>query len=55
MPLTRRPPKEDPITVEELAKYDGSDSSKPVYVAVKGGLGLLQTNPRYRLRCLATA
>ncbi|KAI3628893.1 hypothetical protein CBS14141_000596 [Malassezia furfur] len=30
------PPKEDPITVEELAKYDGSDSSKPVYVAVKG-------------------
>ncbi|WFC98845.1 hypothetical protein MYAM1_001578 [Malassezia yamatoensis] len=28
-------PKDDPIHPDELAKYDGSDSSKPVYVAVK--------------------
>ncbi|PWN48049.1 cytochrome b5 [Violaceomyces palustris] len=30
------PPKDDPITVDELRKYDGSDESKPVYVAIKG-------------------
>ncbi|KAN0065847.1 hypothetical protein ACQY0O_000977 [Thecaphora frezii] len=30
------PPKDDPITVEVLKQYDGTDSSKPVYVAVKG-------------------
>ncbi|KOS15787.1 progesterone binding protein [Malassezia pachydermatis] len=31
-----QPPKDDPFTPEELAKYNGSDPSKPVYVAVKG-------------------
>ncbi|CAO1633139.1 unnamed protein product [Parajaminaea phylloscopi] len=30
------PPKDDPITPEELAQYDGSDPEKPVYVAIKG-------------------
>ncbi|EST05294.1 Cytochrome b5-like heme/steroid binding domain protein [Kalmanozyma brasiliensis GHG001] len=30
------PPKDDPISVEELKQYDGTDASKPVYVAVKG-------------------
>lgn len=30
------PPKDDPISVEELKQYDGTDESKPVYVAVKG-------------------
>ncbi|TXT15925.1 hypothetical protein VHUM_00428 [Vanrija humicola] len=29
-------PQDDPITVAELAKYDGSDPSKPIYVAIKG-------------------
>ncbi|MCJ1372336.1 hypothetical protein MMC20_003560 [Loxospora ochrophaea] len=29
------PPKSDPFTAEELAKFDGSDPSMPVYVAVK--------------------
>lgn len=30
------PPKEDPFTAEQLAKYDGSDPELPIYVAVKG-------------------
>ncbi|KAH9839081.1 progesterone binding protein [Rhodofomes roseus] len=29
-------PKDAPITLEELRKYDGSDSSRPIYVAIKG-------------------
>ena len=31
------PPKDDPFTTEELKKYDGSDTTKPIYVAIKGG------------------
>ena len=30
------PPKNDPYTQEQLKAYDGSDPSKPVYVAIKG-------------------
>lgn len=30
------PPKDDPITEAELAQYNGSDDSKPVYVCIKG-------------------
>ncbi|EED79913.1 predicted protein, partial [Postia placenta Mad-698-R] len=30
------PPRDDPITLEELKQYDGSDPSKPIYVAIKG-------------------
>jgi len=30
------PPKDDPFTTEELKQYDGSDPSKPIYVAIKG-------------------
>ena len=30
------PPKDDPFTTEELKEYDGSDLSKPIYVAIKG-------------------
>ncbi|PWN23856.1 cytochrome b5 [Microstroma glucosiphilum] len=30
------PPKDDPFTSSELAQYDGSDDSKPVYVCIKG-------------------
>lgn len=32
------PPKDDPYTTEELKQYDGSDASKPIYVAIKGAL-----------------
>jgi hypothetical protein len=30
------PPKDDPFTLEELKAFDGSDASKPIYVAIKG-------------------
>jgi hypothetical protein len=30
------PPKDDAFTQEELKAYDGNDSTKPVYVAIKG-------------------
>jgi hypothetical protein len=30
------PAKDDPFTTEELKQYDGSDSSKPILVAIKG-------------------
>ncbi|OSD04112.1 progesterone binding protein [Trametes coccinea BRFM310] len=30
------PPRDDPFTVEQLKQYDGSDPSKPIYVAIKG-------------------
>lgn len=30
------PPKDDPFTQEQLKAYDGTDASKPVYVAIKG-------------------
>ncbi|KAK1925462.1 cytochrome b5 [Papiliotrema laurentii] len=29
-------PKDDPISVAELRQYDGTDPSKPIYVAIKG-------------------
>lgn len=31
------PPKDDPFTTEQLREFDGSDPSKPIYVAIKGG------------------
>nr|XP_031858054.1 uncharacterized protein CI109_006496 [Kwoniella shandongensis]KAA5525126.1 hypothetical protein CI109_006496 [Kwoniella shandongensis] len=30
------PPKDDPITPSQLSQFDGSDPSKPIYVAIKG-------------------
>jgi hypothetical protein len=30
------PPKDDPFTQEELKAFDGTDTDKPVYVAIKG-------------------
>ncbi|PKY01881.1 cytochrome b5 [Aspergillus campestris IBT 28561] len=35
-PVQLNPPKDDPITKEELAKCDGTDSSRPTLVAIKG-------------------
>ena len=32
------PPKDDPYTTEQLKEFDGSDPTKPIYVAIKGGL-----------------
>ncbi|ETW81204.1 hypothetical protein HETIRDRAFT_46209 [Heterobasidion irregulare TC 32-1] len=30
------PPKDDPFTLDQLKQFDGSDPSKPIYVAIKG-------------------
>lgn len=30
------PPKDDPISLEELQAYNGQDADKPIYVAIKG-------------------
>ncbi|OBZ70969.1 putative steroid-binding protein 3 [Grifola frondosa] len=30
------PPKDDPFTVDQLKAFDGTDLSKPIYVAIKG-------------------
>ncbi|KAK7014397.1 putative steroid-binding protein 3 [Favolaschia claudopus] len=30
------PPKDDPFTLVQLKEFDGSDSSKPIYVSIKG-------------------
>lgn len=32
------PPRDDPYTLEQLKAFDGSDESKPIYVAIKGEL-----------------
>lgn len=33
-----QPPKNDPITLEQLKEFDGSDPSKPIYVSIKGAI-----------------
>ncbi|PGH27095.1 hypothetical protein AJ80_01282 [Polytolypa hystricis UAMH7299] len=42
-----KPPRDDPITVEELSKSDGTDSSKPTLVAIKGTVFDVSGNPSY--------
>jgi len=34
------PPKDDPYTSEQLKQYDGSDPTKPIFVAIKGSFHL---------------
>ncbi|KAG2205788.1 hypothetical protein INT47_003971 [Mucor saturninus] len=34
--MATQPPQSTPITVSELAKFNGSDPSLPIYVAIKG-------------------
>lgn len=36
MPSDRNLHQDDPISSSDLAQYDGSDPSKPIYVAIKG-------------------
>jgi len=31
-----QPPKDDAFTLEQLKQFDGSDPSRPIYVAIKG-------------------
>jgi len=42
------PPKDDPITVAELRQSDGTDSSKPTYVAIKGTVFDVSGNKAYQ-------
>ncbi|KAI5279962.1 hypothetical protein KEM54_003886 [Ascosphaera aggregata] len=42
------PPRDDLITVEELAQCDGSDPSRPTYVAIKGVVFDVSRNPMYK-------
>jgi len=41
------PPKETPITLEELSKCDGTNPDKPTYVAIKGTVFDVSKNPAY--------
>ncbi|KAF7507107.1 hypothetical protein GJ744_010920 [Endocarpon pusillum] len=46
-PVNLDPPKDDPITSEELSKCDGSDPSKPTLVAIKGTVFDVSGNDAY--------
>ncbi|KAI9722334.1 MAG: hypothetical protein M1812_001806 [Candelaria pacifica] len=41
------PPKNDPISVEQLSKCDGNSSSYPTYVAIKGKIFDVSGNKAY--------
>ncbi|KAI0896760.1 cytochrome b5 [Annulohypoxylon nitens] len=47
VPVNLDPPKDDPISVEELAKADGSEGQK-AYVAIKGKVYDVSGNKAYR-------
>jgi cytochrome b involved in lipid metabolism len=47
VPVQLDPPKDDPITVEELSKCDGTDPSRPTLVAIKGIVFDVSKNPAY--------
>ncbi|KAI5303447.1 hypothetical protein KEM56_007537 [Ascosphaera pollenicola] len=42
------PPKDDPITLEELAKCDGTDETRPTYLAIKGVVFDVSRNAMYK-------
>ncbi|KAJ9191916.1 hypothetical protein DTO166G4_674 [Paecilomyces variotii] len=46
-PVQLDPPKDDPITYEELSKCDGTDPSRPTLVAIKGVVFDVSRNPAY--------
>ncbi|CAI0641376.1 putative steroid-binding protein 3 [Colletotrichum fructicola] len=47
-PVELAPPKDDPITLEELAKADGSDPNGKTYVAIKGVVYDVTGNKAYQ-------
>ena len=49
------PPKENPFTQEQLKVYDGTDASKPVYVAIKGNRSFICPTPQPPLLLLPLA
>ncbi|KAL1994303.1 hypothetical protein VTN49DRAFT_2972 [Thermomyces lanuginosus] len=46
-PVQLDPPKDDPISVEELSKCDGTDPNRPIYVAIKGTVFDVTRNKAY--------
>lgn len=47
VPVQLEDPKDDPITVEELSKCDGTDPNRPTWVAIKGIVFDVSKNPAY--------
>ncbi len=43
------PPKDDPFTQEQLRAYNGTDPSKPVYLAIKGTFVLSAASPHHTI------
>ncbi|KAL1977993.1 hypothetical protein VTN31DRAFT_852 [Thermomyces dupontii] len=46
-PVQLDPPKDDPISKEELSKCDGTDPNRPIYVAIKGTVFDVTRNKAY--------
>ncbi|KAJ5882128.1 uncharacterized protein N7529_000800 [Penicillium soppii] len=47
VPVELDPPKDDPISLEELAKCDGTDPNRPTLVAIKGVVFDVSKNAAY--------
>ncbi|CRG85480.1 hypothetical protein PISL3812_02535 [Talaromyces islandicus] len=47
VPVQLDPPKDDPITPEELSKCDGTDPNRPTLVAIKGTVFDVSKNAAY--------
>ncbi|KAJ6122508.1 Cytochrome b5 [Penicillium capsulatum] len=47
VPVDLDPPKDDPISLEELAKCDGTDPERPTLVAIKGVVFDVSRNAAY--------
>ncbi|KAJ5095216.1 Cytochrome b5 [Penicillium argentinense] len=47
VPVELDPPKDDPISLEELAKCDGTDPSRPTLIAIKGVVFDVTRNSMY--------
>ncbi|KAJ5907932.1 hypothetical protein N7495_000614 [Penicillium taxi] len=47
VPVQLDPPKDDLISLEELAKSDGSDPNRPTLLAIKGVVFDVTRNPAY--------
>ncbi|ETI21868.1 hypothetical protein G647_05937 [Cladophialophora carrionii CBS 160.54] len=48
VPVELSPPKDDEITLEELAQNDGTNPERPTWVAIKGTVFDVSKNPAYK-------
>jgi membrane-associated progesterone receptor component len=44
-PQPLAPPKADPFTLDQLKEFDGKDTSKPLYVSIKGTVFDVSSKP----------